>query len=74
MGILFRELFTKAVKKEWFTIEEGSSEKDDEGDYVMCISRVDSVDYHAIDELTDLLLEIAEKFEGEYDGWVKGME
>jgi regulator of RNase E activity RraB len=35
----------------------------------MCISRVDSVDYEAIDDLTDLLLEIAEKFEGEYDGW-----
>lgn len=61
--------FIKAVKKEGFTIEEDSYEMDEEGNYVACISRVDSVDYEAIDDLTDLLLEIAEKFEGEYDGW-----
>lgn len=61
--------FAKAVKKEGFTIEEGLIEPDEEGNYVMCISRIDSVDYEAIDDLTDLLLEIAEKFEGEYDGW-----
>jgi uncharacterized protein (TIGR01619 family) len=61
--------FIKVVKKEGFTIEEDSFEKDEEGNYVTCISREDSVDYEAIDNLTDLLLEIAEKFEGEYDGW-----
>ncbi|WP_192812606.1 ribonuclease E inhibitor RraB [Paenisporosarcina sp. TG-14] len=48
------KFFTIAVKKDGFTIEEESSEKD-EGDYVICISRIDSVDYLAIDEFTDLL-------------------
>ena len=61
--------FIKVVKNEGFTIVEDSYEKSEEGKYVTCISRVDSVDYEAIDDLTDLLLEIAEKFEGEYDGW-----
>ena len=61
--------FAKAIKKEGFTIDVESFEADEDGNYVMCISRVDSVDYHAIDDLTDFLLEIAEKYEGEYDGW-----
>ncbi|WP_019415173.1 DUF695 domain-containing protein [Paenisporosarcina sp. TG20] len=66
---MMKKRFIKTVKKVGFTIEEETLKKDEEGDYVICISRVDSVDYNSIDELTDLLLEIAEKFEGEYDGW-----
>ena len=61
--------FIKVVKNEGFTIEENSFKTDEEGNYVTCIIRVDSVDYEAIDDLTDLLLEIAEKYEGEYGGW-----
>ncbi|TWT14577.1 DUF695 domain-containing protein [Planomicrobium sp. CPCC 101079] len=61
--------FANSIQREGFTIEEGSFEKDDEGNYVVYISRVDFVTYNAIDELTDFLLEISERFQGEYDGW-----
>jgi uncharacterized protein (TIGR01619 family) len=61
--------FAAAIQKEGFTIEEGSFEEDGEGNYIVYISRVDFVTYNAIDELTDLLLEMAGRFQGEYDGW-----
>ncbi|TWT25125.1 DUF695 domain-containing protein [Planomicrobium sp. CPCC 101110] len=61
--------FADSIQQEGFTIEEGSFEKDDEGNYVMCISRVDFVTYNAIDELTDFLVEISARYQGEYDGW-----
>lgn len=61
--------FAKTIQQEGFTVEEGSFEKDDEGNSVVRISRVDFITYAAIDELTDLLLEISSRFQGEYDGW-----
>ncbi|WKA55711.1 DUF695 domain-containing protein [Planococcus shixiaomingii] len=61
--------FAKTIQYEGFTIEDGSFEKDGEGNYIVYISRVDFVTYNAIDELTDLLLEISAQFQGEYDGW-----
>ncbi|PSL41388.1 uncharacterized protein (TIGR01619 family) [Planomicrobium soli] len=61
--------FADTIQQEGFTVEEGSFEKDDDGNYVVYISRVDFVTHDAIDELTDLLLEISERFQGEYDGW-----
>jgi len=61
--------FAKTIQQEGFTIEEGSFEEDGEGNYIVYISRVDFVTYDAIDELTDLLLEISAMYQGEYDGW-----
>jgi uncharacterized protein (TIGR01619 family) len=58
--------FAKAVKKEGFALE---NETQEEGKYILTISRVDVVDFQSINEVTDLLVEIAEQYEGEYDGW-----
>lgn len=61
--------FIKAVKKEGFAIEDESDEQDEDGKFVLSISRADSVDYDSINDVTDLLVETAEECEGEYDGW-----
>ncbi|HWO75273.1 MAG TPA: DUF695 domain-containing protein [Bacillus sp. (in: firmicutes)] len=61
--------FIKAIKKEGFTIEDQSNEMEEEEHYAVCISREDKVDLHSINNVTDLLIEVAENFEGEYDGW-----
>jgi uncharacterized protein (TIGR01619 family) len=61
--------FMKEIKKERFSIEEKSKHVDEDGKYSVTISRTDSVDHHSINEVTDLLVEISEKYEGEYDGW-----
>lgn len=61
--------FMKEIKKERFSIEEKSKKVDEDGKYMVSISRIDSVDLDSINEVTDLLVEISEKYEGEYDGW-----
>ncbi|MCM3654588.1 ribonuclease E inhibitor RraB [Metabacillus litoralis] len=61
--------FIKAVKKKGFSIEEESNQMDEEGKYILSLSRMDAVDFDSINEVTDLLVEISEKYEGEYDGW-----
>lgn len=61
--------FAKIIKEEGFSIEDEANELDEEGKYPISISRIDSVDFHSINEVTDLLIEISEKCEGEYDGW-----
>lgn len=33
------------------------------------INRVDHVDFHSVNDVTDLLVELAGEFNGEYDGW-----
>ncbi|MDM5246001.1 DUF695 domain-containing protein [Lysinibacillus sp. G4S2] len=61
--------FVKAIKKEGFSVEEESTEMNEQGKYSLAIYRTDSVDLNSINEVTDLLVEISEKYEGEYDGW-----
>jgi uncharacterized protein (TIGR01619 family) len=61
--------FIKDIRKEGFSIEEEPNQVNEDGKYTISISRVDSVDLHSINEVTDLLVEISEKHEGEYDGW-----
>lgn len=61
--------FAEAVIREGFSIEMEKDEMTEEGKYMLAISRVDSVDLQSINEVTDLLVETSEKFEGEYDGW-----
>ncbi|MGF3104578.1 DUF695 domain-containing protein [Rossellomorea sp. DUT-2] len=61
--------FAKAIKKEGFSIESETGHPNEEGKYVLTISRVDLVDLHSINEVTDLLVEISETYDGEYDGW-----
>lgn len=61
--------FIKAIKKEGFSIEEESTEMSEEGKYSLSISRIDSVDFTSINEVTDFLVEVSEKYKGEYDGW-----
>ena len=61
--------FVKAIKKEGFSVEEVSTEMDEEGKYLLSIYRIDFVDFTSINDVTDLLVEVAEKYEGEYDGW-----
>ncbi|MGG1629569.1 DUF695 domain-containing protein [Rossellomorea sp. NRS-1567] len=61
--------FTKAIKKEGFSIESETGHPNEEGKYVLTISRVDLVDLPSINEVTDLLVEISETYDGEYDGW-----
>lgn len=61
--------FIKEIKKVHFSIEEEVNQIDKEGKYMVSISRSDSVDLHTINEVTDLLIEISERYEGEYDGW-----
>lgn len=61
--------FEKAIKKEGFSIEEKSTKINEDGKYMLSISRIDSVDFLSINEITDLLVTIAEKHEREYDSW-----
>ncbi|GAB0170072.1 DUF695 domain-containing protein [Lysinibacillus sp. CTST325] len=61
--------FVKAIKKEGFFVEEESTEMNEKGKYSLSIYRIDSVDFTSINEVTDLLVEVSEKYEGEYDGW-----
>ncbi|KKK38132.1 hypothetical protein WQ57_09955 [Mesobacillus campisalis] len=72
--LLFSDLkmmkrFIKDIKKEGFSIEEEPNQVNEEGKYTVAISRIDSVDLPSINEVTDLLIEISEEHEGEYDGW-----
>jgi regulator of RNase E activity RraB len=60
--------FKERIKEEGFNIEDESGQKDEDGKYSLHISRTDAVDFHSINEVTDLLVELAEQFEGEYDG------
>ena len=62
-----RKRFTKEVKKLGFTVDE--EETSEEGEYLLTISRIDSVDFHSINKVTDFLVETSEKYNGEYDGW-----
>ncbi|MFS0644802.1 DUF695 domain-containing protein [Siminovitchia sp. 179-K 8D1 HS] len=61
--------FAKAVKKEGFSIEQETKDMNEDGKYEITISREDRVDFDSINEVTDLLVEISERYEGEYDGW-----
>lgn len=61
--------FVKAIKKEGFSVEEESTEMDEDGKYMPSIYRIDTVDFESINEVTDLLVEVSEKYEGQYDGW-----
>ncbi|WP_373231379.1 DUF695 domain-containing protein [Cohnella sp.] len=42
---------------------------DDSNEYVSQIYRNDYVDLHSINEVTDLLVNVSEEYEGRYDGW-----
>ncbi|PPA69741.1 DUF695 domain-containing protein [Jeotgalibacillus proteolyticus] len=61
--------FSKAIKKEGFEVEEEALEEEENVRYRLQISRTDLVDIDSINEITDFLVETAEKFEGDYDGW-----
>lgn len=68
-NMIMLKRFEKTIKKEGFFIEEESVETNEEGKYVLTIYRMDTIDYSSINEVTDLLVEISEKYKGEYDGW-----
>lgn len=61
-----KENFDAKVKLEGFDVE--SAPSNEEKIYSQ-ISRSDYVDYHSINEVTDVLVDIAGECNGEYDGW-----
>ncbi|MFG6494748.1 ribonuclease E inhibitor RraB [Fictibacillus sp. UD] len=61
--------FEQDIQKEGFKTENLEQEKNEDGTYSITISREDGVDYPLIDDVTDLIIEIAQNHNGEYDGW-----
>ncbi|MGA4719842.1 DUF695 domain-containing protein [Fictibacillus nanhaiensis] len=61
--------FEQDIHKEGFKTVELEVEKNEEGTFNITISREDSVDYDMIDAVTYLIIETAQKYNGEYDGW-----
>jgi uncharacterized protein (TIGR01619 family) len=61
--------FEQDIHKEGFKTEELEVEKNEEGTFNITISREDGVDYDMIDAVTYLIIETAQKYNGEYDGW-----
>ncbi|MBY6038063.1 DUF695 domain-containing protein [Fictibacillus nanhaiensis] len=63
------KLFERDIQQEGFITEGYEQEKNEDGTYSITISREDGVDYHLIDSVTDTVIEMAQKHNGEYDGW-----
>ncbi|WP_416728623.1 DUF695 domain-containing protein [Fictibacillus sp. JL2B1089] len=61
--------FEEDIIKEGFKTEDFEDEKNEEGTFTITISREDGVDYDLIDCVTNLIIEISQKHNGEYDGW-----
>lgn len=61
--------FEQDIQNENFKTEYVEPERNEDGSYSITISREDGVDYPIIDGVTDLIIEIAQKHNGEYDGW-----
>ncbi|SFV54456.1 FIG074102: hypothetical protein [hydrothermal vent metagenome] len=62
-----REALKSALESEGFTIQDEIS--NEEGIKGLAFYRVDKPFYHDIDELTLALIDIAEQYNAEYDGW-----
>lgn len=58
--------FKEKVQKDRFQIEDQVIQDDK---YSLRISRNDFVQLHAINEVTDYLVSVAQQFHGDYDGW-----
>jgi uncharacterized protein (TIGR01619 family) len=64
------KLFVDEIQKMGYNIESINNKLDEEvGKYMLIISRIELVDYNSINKVTDFLLEILKKYEGEYNGW-----
>lgn len=61
--------FKQEIQKEGFIIESYEKERNEEDTYSITISRVDGVDYHIIDGVTDTIMSVAQEHNGIYDGW-----
>ncbi|TVX96314.1 DUF695 domain-containing protein [Cohnella terricola] len=59
-------LFMEKVQKDGFLIEDQDSQ---DVKIRLRISRNDCVDFHSIGDVTDYLVNAAQEFHGEYDGW-----
>ncbi|MBD7963870.1 DUF695 domain-containing protein [Fictibacillus norfolkensis] len=61
--------FEQDIIKEGFKTQDFEQEKNEEGTFSITIIREDGVDYEMIDAVTYLIIETAQKYHGEYDGW-----
>lgn len=61
-----RDLFKQSVQKNGFHVED---ELIQDSKYMLNVSRKDIVEVHSISEVTDILVDAAQKYHGEYDGW-----
>ncbi|WP_137789296.1 DUF695 domain-containing protein [Bacillus sp. E(2018)] len=61
--------FEQDIIKKGFKTEDFEQKKNEEGTFTITISREDGVDYEMIDAVTYLIIETAQKYNGEYDGW-----
>jgi uncharacterized protein (TIGR01619 family) len=59
----------KALVKNKFKVSSRSEPSEEDAGFGLCAVRVDSVQPDEITELTISLMELAEHFDGEYDGW-----
>ncbi|WP_081092249.1 ribonuclease E inhibitor RraB [Peribacillus simplex] len=61
--------FVQAIKKHDFSLADESVDVEEDGRYLLSISRIDSVNIASINEVTDMLVELSETYDGDYDGW-----
>ncbi|UUZ84777.1 ribonuclease E inhibitor RraB [Paenibacillus sp. P26] len=61
-----RDLFKEKVRKDGFRMEDEAVQ---DGKHSLIISRKDYADLHSISGVTDYLVNAAQAFDGEYDGW-----
>ncbi len=64
-----RDDFTAAVEKEGFRLQRTPEPADGVPQYGAVFYRIDVPHYYEIDDLTLHLIDLAESFGGEYDGW-----
>jgi len=62
-----RNQFIEKVQLDGFLIEDQATQEDNR--YMLRISRNDCVEFHAISDVTDYLVNAAQEFQGDYDGW-----
>nr|BAO65802.1 hypothetical protein [uncultured bacterium] len=61
-----RHLFIEKIQVDGFLIEEQETQ---DNRFKLRISRNDCVEFHSISDVTDYLVNVAQQFHGDYDGW-----
>ena len=59
--------YIEEIKKQNFEVIE--NHRDEENKYVLHIGRIDKVDFQSVNEYVLYLWELANKHNGQYDGW-----